>query len=101
MTDFEWVAAVVVGTLSVARTARFLIWDEFPPMEWLRGYLIAWLGDSWGKLFTCQFCLAPYLAAGMVGWAWLADLNTAWWVINGIWGGSYIAAMIVSYDQPE
>jgi hypothetical protein len=34
-------------------------------------------------------------------WVWLSDLNAWWWIINGWWAGSYLAAMIVSYDQPE
>lgn len=98
---YLWLAASVIGILSVARTARLLVWDDFPPMMWARAHLIALLGDQWGKVFLCSFCITPYLATGMALWAWWADLNTAWWVINGVWGGSYLAAIVVAYDQPD
>ena len=94
-------AAAVVGVLSVARTARFIGFDDFPPMTWLRVRLIALLGDNWGVLITCPFCLTPYLATGMALWAWASDTNTWWWVINGVWGLSYLAAILVARDQPE
>jgi hypothetical protein len=101
MSDFEWVAAVVIGVLSIARTARLLVWDEFPPAEWLRTRLLAATGEKWGKLWTCQFCLAPYLTIGMGAWAYFSDFHWTWWVINGWWAASYVAAMVVAYDQPE
>ena len=94
--------ACVIGVLSVARTARLLVWDDYPPTIWFRMKWDDWTGDSaWNKLFHCQFCLTPYLAAGMALWAWLSDLHWTWWVINGVWGLSYVAASIVAYDQPE
>jgi hypothetical protein len=37
----------------------------------------------------------------MFAWAWAADLNTWWFVINGWWAASYLAAIVVAYDQPE
>jgi len=98
---FVWIAASIVGVISVARTARLLIWDEFPPVEWLRTRLLAVLGDTWGKVLTCGFCLAPYLTLGMGVWVWLSDLNMWWWIINGWWAASYLAAIVVAYDQPE
>lgn len=101
MTPFTMVAASLVGILSVARTARLLNWDDFPPVVWLRTRFVAYAGDTWGKLALCSFCSTPYLAAGMALWAWWSDLNTVWWVVNGVWGGSYVAAIIVAYDQPE
>ena len=102
MTEFEWVAATLVGIMSVARTARLLIYDDFPPMVWLRIRWFALFSDDnpWRKLAECQFCLTPYLSAGMLAWAWASDTNTWWWVINGVWAASYLAAMIVAYDQP-
>ena len=99
--EFVWIAATIVGVFSIARTARLLVWDEFPPAVWFRERAIARLGDDWGKLFTCQFCLAPYLTLGMFGWAWASDLNTWWFVINGWWAATYLAAIVVAYDQPE
>lgn len=103
MSHWEWVVATLVGVVSVARTVRFLVYDEMPPVIWFRTHVLArYKEDSdWSKLWTCQYCMAPYLSAGMLAWAWLSDLNTTWWVINGVWAGSYIAAILVSYDQPD
>lgn len=94
--------AAVVGVLSVARTARLLIFDDFPPVAWLRLQLMSRVDEEsgWSKLATCPFCMTPYLMAGMFGWAYLSDLHWTWWVANGIWAGSYLAASYVSYDQP-
>jgi len=103
VTDFQWVAAVAVAVFSVARTARLLIHDKFPPVVWLRVWIVSWYrsGSVWAEVWECQYCMAPYLAAGMGLWMWLSDLNTVWWVVNGVWAGSYAAAILVSYDQPE
>lgn len=103
MPPYEWHIAVIVGVVSVARTARLLLFDAFPPMVWLRVRILAMFPEdsSWSKIAECPFCLTPYLAAGMLGWAWLSDLNSWWWVINGVWAASYLAAILVAYDQPE
>lgn len=94
--------ASVVGIVSVARTARLLTFDDFPPAEWLRMQFLARFADEspWRKLVECQYCLAPYLTAGMFGWAYLSDLNVWWWVINGWWAASYAGAIVMSYDEP-
>jgi hypothetical protein len=97
-----WTLAIVVGTVSVARMTRLLIWDDLPPVAWLRARVLARVGDSpWSKLVECGFCLAPWLAAVMVAWALLCDLAWWWWLPN-VWFGvvSYGAAILVSYDQP-
>jgi hypothetical protein len=95
--------AALVAVLSVARTARLIIHDDFPPMMWLRARIFAlYKEDSvWLKLWQCPFCLTPYLAAGMGVWMWLSGLDDVWWYINGAWAASYVAAIIYSYDQPE
>lgn len=99
---YVWLAAAVVAIVSVGRTARLLVWDDFPPVAWLRFRFFVKVGDSpWRKLAECAFCQAPYLSAGMVAWMWLSDLHWTWWLINGWWSMSYLAAILVSYDQPE
>jgi hypothetical protein len=105
---FQWIAASIIGVLSVARTARLIVWDEYPPTIWLRMKWDDATGESgWNKLLHCQFCLTPWLAAGMLLWAWLAGIeddsasSVIWWVVNGWWAGSYLAASYVAYDQPE
>ena len=57
-----WALAIVVGTVSVARTARLLVWDSFPPVEWLRLKFFVAAGDSpWRKLGECGQRPAPEL----------------------------------------
>lgn len=102
VTDFQWVAAAVIGTLSVARTARLLIFDDLPPVKWLRAQIIGRYRDEsdWVKLWSCQFCMAPWLAVGMGLWFWLGHDNPVWWIVNGWWAASYLAAIVVAYDEP-
>lgn len=108
MSKFEVALALLVGVLSVARTARLLIWDAYPPAVWLRMKWDTKFGDEgWGALIHCQFCATPYMAAGMALWFWLAFFHggetaqQTWWIINGVWGLSYVSALVVSYDTPE
>lgn len=95
------ILATIVGVVSVARTARLLNFDDFPPVVWLRAQALARLPEKWSGIAECSFCLAPYLAAGMMAWAYLSDLHWTWWVINGWWAAAYVAAIIVAYDQPD
>lgn len=101
LSTFQWIAAVVVGVLSVARTARLLVFDDFPPVRAVRERALARLNEDWSGLLTCAFCLCPYLSAGMIAWAWVSGLHWTWWVINGWWAASYVAAIVVAYDQPN
>lgn len=95
-----WVA--IIGTLAVARMARLVVFDEYPPMLWLRLKWFVWMGDSgWKKLMDCAFCAAPYLAAGDMAWAWGSDFHWSWWAFNIWWAVSYVAAIIVARDEPE
>lgn len=101
MTHWEWITAVIVGVMSVARTARLITWDALPPAVWFRETAEAKMGEKWGKLVTCPYCVAPYLTAGMIAWAYLSDLHWTWWLANGWWAASYAAAIVVAYDEPE
>lgn len=96
-----YILATIVGLFSIARTARLLNFDDFPPVKWLRDKAIAKLPVKWTDIAECSFCLAPYLTAGMIGWAYLSDLHWTWWVINGWWAAAYASAIIVAYDQPD
>lgn len=101
MNHFEMVTAVIIGVLSVARTARLVGHDAYPPMAWLRSkWIERWGDEGWASLILCQFCMTPYMAAGMAFWFWVSDGHWTWWVINGVWGLSYLSAILVAYDQP-
>lgn len=107
MKDLHILAAVIVGVLSVARTARLIVWDEYPPMMWLRDQWDMRVTNGWNKLVHCAFCATPYLAVGMALWFWAAYSEDSgvglkiWWIVNGVWGLSYVSAIVVAYDQPE
>lgn len=114
------VAAVLVGTLAVARCTRLVTSDTWPPILWLRLRWLTWVANGgtggqdstghiepyrnrradWADLFTCPFCFAPYAAAGDLALAWYSDLATWWWLLN-LWAAvAYVAAMIVARDEP-
>jgi hypothetical protein len=117
------VAAVLVGTLAVARCTRLVTSDDWPPIAWVRARWEWWQTDrdvdaandargyphatrarsirhGWGSLLKCPFCFAPYAAAGDLALAWYSDLATWWWLVN-LWAAvAYVAAMIVARDEP-
>jgi hypothetical protein len=101
------VSLFLIGVFSLARVARFLTFDDFPPVERGRRKIVEWLPEAWKGLMVCPFCLAPYLTAVQIAWflsLYHADQTTflVWWVLpNFWWAMSYAAAMIVAYDQPE
>jgi hypothetical protein len=94
--------ALLFGTLATARAARLVVFDEYPPMLWLRTRYLVYFGTSkWAKLVECAFCAAPYLAAINMAYAYFSDFHWTWWVLN-IWAAlSYVAAIVVARDEPE
>lgn len=98
-----WVAAGLVGVLSVARLTRLVTADTYPPVKAVRDWweLRVTKSGPWAELVTCPFCAAPYIAAVVLAWGWLSDLHTPWWVFNGWLALAYVAAMIVVRDTPE
>lgn len=102
MTVLVPLAATIVGVMSVARLTRLLTQDSFPPAVWVR---LRWdeltNENAWSTLFHCHFCLAPWLAAPILLWGWLTDLQTAWWLFNGWLAASYAASMVVERDEVE
>lgn len=99
---FVLVAAVLVGVLSVARLTRLITQDTYPPVAAIRSWWEKVTKDGpWADLATCPFCAAPYIAAVVLAWGLLTDLQVAWWVVNGWLAASYLAAMVVVRDTPE
>jgi hypothetical protein len=105
--EFWWIIAFTIGVIAVARAARLLVYDDFPPTKAVRDWWVRRTGEKWGDLFLCQFCLAPYLAAGDLAWGYLSGVDwtngwgLAWWLVNLWAAGSYLAAIVVAYDEPE
>lgn len=113
MTPFEWIAVAVVVVLSSARLTRLVTFDHFPPIKWLREkYATATDGSDWQLLAYCGYCASFWVTLAVVIWADLAgvfdgrtawgtdgDLATPiWFLVNGIFGGSYLAAIVMAFD---
>jgi hypothetical protein len=77
-------------------------------MEWARPQLVARFG-KWGEVFLCPFCLVPWLMVGQIVWFTLTynqGPHSDWFIYGWLlphlwWAASYVAAMVVAYDQPE
>jgi len=99
MTTFQWVAVAVVAVLSSARLTRLLTVDKFPPIKWLRNkYEDATDGSDWQLLTLCGYCMAVWTTPLVVGAGYLSDWHTAWWLVNGTLGASYLSAIVMAYD---
>lgn len=108
MSHWTWVVASLVGIVGTARLVRLVTYDSYPPAAWLRAKWAGLMdedGDSkrsqWAVLLTCPFCLSPYLTAANIAWAYFSDLHWSWWLFNGWLAASYLASIVVAYDQPE
>ena len=111
MSEFEWVAVAIVTITSASRLTRLATWDEFPPVKWLRDkYADATDGNGWQLLAFCGYCASFWITALVVGWGWLAgvygnegvfDGAAAWWIVNAIFGGSYLAAILMANDGDD
>lgn len=99
-------AAFVIGVIAVARAARLVTHDDWPPGAWVRNWWVTHTNESWGTLFLCPFCMAPYLAAIDLIWAVWSGVNphqfwgAAWWVVNVWAAAAYLAAIVVARDEP-
>jgi undecaprenyl pyrophosphate phosphatase UppP len=92
-------AAVVVGTLSIARLTRLVTQDSFPPSAWFRSKWDALTDDGpWSTLAHCPFCISLWIAIPVILWGWLSNLHISWWLFNGWMAVSYLAAIVVMND---
>jgi hypothetical protein len=107
MTDFEWVAAFVLATVSSARITRLVTWDAYPPVAWLRVKWDARTENSdWNLLLHCGYCFSLYVVLLVMGTAWLSihltgDIHLAWWLVTGWLTISYLAAICMAYDGDD
>lgn len=108
MSNFEIVAYFLIGTLATARVARLVIFDVYPPAAWVRSKWDDLTHESgWNPLFHCAYCLTPYIGAlNLVAWVLMVrngnDLTQGIWVgANVLFGGAYVAAMVVAYDGDD
>jgi hypothetical protein len=104
MWGVDWptlLAAVVVGTLAVARLTRLIVDDDWPIIVWFRSmWDRVWKQSPWVALIECPFCVSPYIAAVSIAWAVLSELHWSWWLFHGWLAVAYLAAMVNVRDIP-
>lgn len=99
---FFWVAVAAVTITSSARLARLLTIDKFPPIKWVRDkYEAATDGSNWQLLTMCGYCMSVWTTTGVALWGYFTGWNVYWWIINGILGAAYLAAILVRFDGDD
>lgn len=99
---FEWTAVALVSIFSAARITRLLTFDTFPPIAWFRDkYADATDGTKWQILAYCPYCMSFWVTIAVVLSGYFSDFHEAWWLTNGIFGGAYLAAMVMVRDGDD
>lgn len=102
MNYLDYAIFALVAILSAARITRLITIDAFPPAAWMRALWDRITRDGdWSLLFHCPYCMSFWVTIGVVGSGIWSDYHPAWWVINGVFGGSYLAAIIVRFDGDD
>lgn len=102
MTIFEWVAIAVVTITSAARITRLITFDAFPPAAWVRTIWDRLTNDGdWALLFHCPYCMSFWVTIALTWWGYAVSWDTAWWLTNSVFGGSYLAAILVTFDGED
>lgn len=118
--EFYWVAFAVVTIMSSARLTRLATWDHFPPVKAMREKFAEWTDTTdrrrgWQILAYCGYCFSFWATLVVVLWAdaagvldgetvWGSSGDTAqpiWWIVNGVLGGSYLAAIVMANDGDD
>lgn len=101
--EFRWIAIAVVSVMSIARITRLVTWDHFPPSMWIRNTYDQKIakGGPWALLVFCGYCFSVWASALVVGWGYLADFNTPWFVFNGFLAAAYAGAIVMTNDGDE
>lgn len=114
-TEFYWVAFAATLVLSAARLTRLAVYDKFPPVQYLRNrYLDAVDGSGWGLLALCGYCMSFWITGLVLLWAWFAGVlptggphataevwTHVWWLVNGAFAASYLAASYIANDGDD
>lgn len=110
--EFYWVAVAVVTITSASRLTRLATWDHFPPIEWARNkYADLTDGSGWQLLAFCGYCASFWITGLVLLTAYFAGVldrdSTAevwtrvWWIVNGTFGASYLAAILMVHDGDD
>lgn len=99
--DLEFVMAVIIGTIAVARGTRLFVDDDMPLFKQFREWFVITVRPPWNELIVCPFCTSVWLAGANTAWAFVSDLNWTWWFLNLLLASAYAAAMINVRDLPK
>lgn len=102
MSPYEWVAVALVTITSASRITRLATYDAFPPVMWIRNQWDRLTKDgTWSLLAHCGYCASFWITLGVVGAGVLSDWHEAWWFVNGVFGASYLAAILMANDGED
>jgi hypothetical protein len=104
--EFHWIAVAAVTVLSAARLTRLATVDKFPPSVWVRDKYADFTDKTprrigWQLLLYCGYCFSFWATLLVVLAGWLSEWHEAWWVVNCIFGGSYLAAIVMAHDGDD
>lgn len=109
-TEFYWIAVTLVTVVSASRLTRLVTVDKFPPIKWVREkYADLTDGSDWFWLMYCGYCFSFWATVLVVTCAYFAGVldgpgSTAegwtlvWWIVNGTFAASYLAAILMALD---
>lgn len=99
-TMLEFITGLVVASIATGRIVRLVVDDDWPPIVWARNWYVRRVPDNWAELVVCPFCVAPYVAAINMSWAFLSGMDTLWWFANTLAAVAYLAAIVNVRDVP-
>jgi MFS family permease len=98
MSTFHWIAIAVVTVVSAARLTRLAVYDDLPPMKWLREKAYD-KSEKWGLLWYCSYCFSFWATLfGPVLIGYYSHWHDWWWIVFGSLAASYLAAILVIHD---
>lgn len=104
--EFFWLAVATVTIISSSRITRLLTFDDFPPIRWFRNTYADimdkhTLTRGWVRLLFCPWCFSFYPTLAIVLWGYFTDFQPAWWLVNGAFAASYLAAIFMVNDTDD
>ena len=102
MNFYFWLAVAAVTITSAARITRLFVYDAFPPSAWLRAKWDSLTHDGdWSLVAHCNYCASFWITIAVLGSGWISDWHPVWWFVNGVFGASYMAAILVQKDGED
>lgn len=109
-----WIAIAVVTVIGSARLTRLAVYDDFPPIRWVRNVFLDAMEkgprrSQWQLLALCGYCFSFWATLLVVVWGLLAHVyghppndptlaQTIWYILFGALAASYLAAAFVAND---